>query len=329
MSEIENAITGVAGMVEAENIITDSITGAVKYYIADGVMYNAITGRAMYNVSVGSSGGSTAACDYYKCASVDTSAKTWTGYKATMTDGSYVFAGTETTGLTFGSGYTPKVGNIYNDICTVQIGKLYEKIAIPADGLILYVPFNGSIEAKYGKIDSASDTITFGEESGIKYANFNGHQFVQTTLDELPTECTMSINFKAGANDLDYNMIKRLFSISDYDALHISYEGPTEAPYIEAESEGMSTGSRVEQGTWHNFIYTKSSNKRRIYLDGVEFATSDYIPQSTQTCYIARRWQYSDESYMFVGSAFDAAVWNRVLTSEEIALVAQVVTALQ
>ena len=66
------------------------------------------------------SGGGSVGCDYYKCASVDTVNKTWTGYKAVLTDGVYTFESTATTGLTYGAAYAPMVGIIYSTDCTVR-----------------------------------------------------------------------------------------------------------------------------------------------------------------------------------------------------------------
>lgn len=54
----------------------------------------------------------TAATKYYKCASVDTVNKTWTGYKAVLSGSVYTFESTATSGLTYTT--TPLVGNIYN-----------------------------------------------------------------------------------------------------------------------------------------------------------------------------------------------------------------------
>lgn len=63
--------------------------------------------------------------DFYKCASVDTTTNTWTGYKAVLTDGSYIFEVTATTGLTYGGAYTPTVGSIYDDGASIQVAKMY------------------------------------------------------------------------------------------------------------------------------------------------------------------------------------------------------------
>lgn len=58
---------------------------------------------------------------FYKCASVDTTNQTWTGYRATFQNGTHVFSTTVTTGLSYGSGYQPVVGTAYNADCTVIV----------------------------------------------------------------------------------------------------------------------------------------------------------------------------------------------------------------
>ena len=62
-----------------------------------------------------SSGGS---MDLYKCASVDKTNKTWTGYKAVLSDGLYSFEETLTESLVYGEMITPQVGTIYNEDAT-------------------------------------------------------------------------------------------------------------------------------------------------------------------------------------------------------------------
>lgn len=67
----------------------------------------------------GSSGGGTSA-EYYKCASVDTSAKTWSGYKAVFdsTAGTWSFESDVTEGLAYNF-MTPSVGGVYDADCTM------------------------------------------------------------------------------------------------------------------------------------------------------------------------------------------------------------------
>lgn len=68
---------------------------------------------------------------FYKCASVDTTNQTWTGYRATFQNGTYVFSTSVTSGLSYGNGYQPVVDTVYNDDCTV-IATLFTSTLTPA-----------------------------------------------------------------------------------------------------------------------------------------------------------------------------------------------------
>ena len=69
--------------------------------------------------AVGSLSGGTSA-EYYKCASVDVSAKTWSGYKAVFDSGTgtWSFESDVTAGLAYNF-MTPSVGGVYDADCTM------------------------------------------------------------------------------------------------------------------------------------------------------------------------------------------------------------------
>ena len=88
---------------------------------------NIKSGVTIFNVAgtyEGESTGGTSA-EYYKCASVDTSAKTWSGYKAVLGENGYSFEDAVTTGLDI-KGFTPVVDSIYSADTMVKIGQLKE-----------------------------------------------------------------------------------------------------------------------------------------------------------------------------------------------------------
>lgn len=65
----------------------------------------------------GGGGGGGSSAKYYKCASVNTTAHTWTGYLAIRDSatGAWSFSETETTGLSYGANPDPEVGNVYDE----------------------------------------------------------------------------------------------------------------------------------------------------------------------------------------------------------------------
>lgn len=78
--------------------------------------------------------------EYYKCASMDTEAKTWSGCKAVLGENGYSFEDAVTTGLDI-KGFTPVVDSIYSADTTVKIGQLKEDLGSYFE-LILHIPSN-------------------------------------------------------------------------------------------------------------------------------------------------------------------------------------------
>ena len=103
---------------------------------------------------------------------------TWSGYKAVLTDGGYVFSETSTAGLRYQGGFTPQVGTIYSHDAKVKVAQLKEAgTAIPQDGLVFWMPFNGSTNPKVGRVvivNNYAGAVTYATASGITYANING-----------------------------------------------------------------------------------------------------------------------------------------------------------
>ena len=94
-------------------------------------------------------GGTGGAAKYYKCSSVNTSEKTWSGYELVLQDGVYVVSDVETMGLVYTS-IKPNVGIVYAENALVMVGHYAQKL--PTNGLIFYAP-----------LAEASDTAETGQ----------------------------------------------------------------------------------------------------------------------------------------------------------------------
>ena len=80
----------------------------------------------------GTTGGGS--CKYYKCASVDTTVKTWSGYELILQDGVYTISETLTEGLSY-SGFEPLVGRIYSADGMLEVSSFYQgfQLVSPTD----------------------------------------------------------------------------------------------------------------------------------------------------------------------------------------------------
>lgn len=110
---------------------------------------------------------------FYKCASVDSTAKTWTGYEAIQAeDGTWSFADTVTSGLEYGIGYIPVLGNIYNSNATATIDKLFGFSII--DYAVFYAPLTASTTtAETGQTIEEYNSPEFITHAEKKCVHFN------------------------------------------------------------------------------------------------------------------------------------------------------------
>ena len=130
--------------------------------------------------AVGSLSGGTSA-EYYKCASVDTSAKTWSGYKAVFDSGTgtWSFESEATEGLEY-RGLTPVVSKIYSADTTVQIAylKLAGILNDETVKFLLYPKSNGTLEdistggngvtvTNTGNVAVENNRIVFGDGKAL------------------------------------------------------------------------------------------------------------------------------------------------------------------
>lgn len=82
-----------------------------------------------------------------------------------------------------------------------------------------------------------------------------------------------------------------------------------------------STTTTVLDNSWHHIAYTDNLGTARVYVDGVQDATSfSYTPSSLGTvdrCTVAALVRAAVQSY-FSGSLFDVRLYTRALTADEV-----------
>lgn len=92
--------------------------------------------------------------------------KTWSGYKAVWSDkDGYTLEETATAGLSYGTGFTPKLGGIYNETATIEITKLFEAVKpITTNDTACLIYIDGTILSNQALAPNAH-AVTFG--SGV------------------------------------------------------------------------------------------------------------------------------------------------------------------
>ena len=250
---------------------------------------------------------------------------TWSGYKAVLTDGGYVFSETSTAGLRYQGGFTPQVGTIYSQDAKVKVAQLMEATAaIPQDGLVFWMPFDGSTEARLGSVAPASDSytgnITYETHGGITYANVS-NMLYKTKLggdSGINYPCTIIAYVKIDSGCAQGVMI-------DFKAPGDYYSaGSSSLSYYNG---AINSDFPVETGKFHFYCHRQTAV--RAYSVTWDNATKEHTLGS----------DFSAFGYMYIGGNtampkltggfFDVAVYDRVLTDAEVTALYQRVIPLQ
>lgn len=250
----------------------------------------------------------------------------WSGYKATQgDDGKYSFADTATTGLSYDGGFTPQVGTIYTEDAKVKVAQLMEATAaIPQDGLVFWMPFDGSTEARLGSVAPAQDSyagnISYATSAGIKYANVS-NMLYKTKLggdSGINYPCTIIAYVKIDSGCAQGVMI-------DFKAPGDYYSaGSSSLSYYNG---AINSDFPVETGKFHFYCHRQTAV--RAYSVTWDNATKEHTLGS----------DFSAFGYMYIGGNsampkltggfFDVAVYDRILTDEEVTALYQRVIPLQ
>ena len=251
--------------------------------------------------------------EYYKCASVDTSAKTWSGYKAVFDSGTgmWSFSDTVTEGLSY-IGITPVVGKIYSADTTIQVGyiKLDGILNDETVKFLLYPKLNGTLEdvstggngvtvTNTGSVAVENNRIVFGDGKKLTIpANtlpddifVAGKPFLIEFQGIIPTYTSKTcVAFDRAFGTVNQRLDLHLNTIQgdpNYGRISIGYW---------ADNANLPVGV-FTVGTEHVVAFEyDGANTNRVYLDGVmqfSFTGTGFLPFRTVDFYIG---QDSDET---------------------------------
>ncbi len=246
--------------------------GAVLLFSEDGETLVAKHPDGTFSeISSGSSGGGSA--EYYKCASVDTEAKTWSGYKAVFGENGYTISDTLTEGLVY-SGMTPQVGTIYDSTCIVRVAYLYSSLAVEPELAVFYAPLmtDTSIEINPGDMSTGSGDISFGTVDGIQTAILDAGYVFWDKSTYLPYGNT-SVSFSFGLRLTEEMSNKLLFfyaSNDAYNGLGLRIDG-TSLSMCTKDGSGNLLGDAqtLQLNTWYHILFTYSSSGTwKLYING-------------------------------------------------------------
>lgn len=269
-----------------------------------------------------SSGGS---IDFYKCASVDTTTKTWSGYKAVLTDGAYSFDGVATEGLTYGNGLSPVVDGIYDAEALVYVNRLWLGAAAVNEGLVIHVPLQHRAEtAETGHVITYShENITFGVVSNVTCATLNQNGIGIRVAEDIPVRLNpITLSYWVKYMSPQSDIYVGWENWNGY-YLHAGRNGNGTMYVDGAENWSWADNSNiaVTDNEWHHvcLVWDSDNTEYILYLDGRE------IMRNTKTDGPRAGEGTADEIEIcgIAGTSFaDIRIYNRPLSPEEVSLLA-------
>lgn len=247
--------------------------------------------------------------------------KTWTGYKAVWdsASGVYSFESSVTSSLTYGSGFTPEVGKIYDNGAFVR-AELYT--GIPENGLVLYIPLSSSANvAETGQtLTTVGSGLVYSTVDGIPCCAFSGGSYIGVGTDSLPLG-NFTVSYWVKFTGTDWGIIYTQPGMNTgVDSTSLNFGNYTQWGVVAATNTAI----------WHHFAVTRDNDTVKVYLDGVNTPEST----GTQSLYVDNAYCYlgvhpDGYSYPFVGNLAAVRVYNRALSAGEIAGLAREFTPTQ
>ena len=266
-----------------------------------------------------SGGGGSGETDFYKCATVSSSPKTWTGYKATFADGVWSFAGTATSGLTYSSGsFTPVVGSTYNDGCTVN-ANLYIG-AVPTSGLVFYAPLSRNASAaETGQQLTYTGTVQFATYNGIPAAHLD-HAGITSGIVAASGLGNWTISFWVTNENWNYVSIIAHFGV--WNSSVVGVQTNNGFPQLYYQPVGGGSNSNRQNNTWYHVVYQQAGGVVKAWVNGVEDLSANHSSQdcSNQPFYMGSI--TGDGSFPLYGYLAAARIYNRALNADEITALA-------
>lgn len=270
----------------------------------------------------------------YKCVSVDLTNHTWTGYKAIFNGEEWSFNNQITTGLSY-EGFIPIINNIYNSNTTIIVSKLWAVGRIPTDQLVYYQSFNGTTEPEVGSYtNTPAYTPIFNTINEVTFAKFTKGTYYTSSPNLVFSEnignfsYSVNIMYDSLPSNKEQIMCTNINTGSYYfgGCLYFENNALKYGPYNE--------GTSISPNTWYNLILTVSLTSNRIifdyYINGVLLSHREAGrgPESIndRVCVIGN--DLSLGSQGFSGNMFDACLYNKILTSDEISQLVDRITPL-
>ena len=207
-------------------------------------------------------------------------------------------------------------------------------LAIPVtDGLVAYYAFDGTTTDGSGNGHDATahggDYTTGYDDTPNSAYLFDGNDWLSTNLTLHLPQGTMAAWININSYDTGYNWLNLIFEHWDnmqFGLADSSAPGDNDGHYMLKLREGSgfnyAFGGLAELNKWVHLAGTWDGSKMRLYVDGTKVAeTNAPSPPDKNGPLVIGRHSHNGKNF-WKGAIDEAAIYNRALTANEVALLA-------
>jgi hypothetical protein len=220
-----------------------------------------------------------------------------------------------------------RVGVLRNLLIIAVFGGVFVLLGICSasvrDGLIGYWPYDGDTldYSGLGNHGTAFGNPTFvGGKVGSGALDFDGNDYV--TMDGVADDFTGDDVTMAAWIRTTTSSEGDWYSLNGTDGQDLVCILGGDIRFYEGGWK-PAAGVTVNDGAWHHIVATRENMYVNIYVDGVHRSSASYTStirlDTGDRWSIAQEWDGGNPSDFLTGTVDEVAMWNRALTSEEIA----------
>ena len=251
---------------------------------------------------------------FYKCASVDTTNHTWTGYLAIVNPvtGVWSFASTATSGLTY-ERFIPIVGNVYDEACTFQVTN-YNRGAVFQG--YSRIPLISSLAATAGdELDfEAGSGYEFVTKADVQCLKCNGLAATYQISDQYTTH-ESSFSFWAYADNNVTGKLQMAFGLYNNNRPFIWCDGSSSTSWkVETGNDGWKDNVASNQ-QWNHFVLVYQGTYAYLYINGEYRYSGGYFSDNAS---FPDGFGIGNSGNPYKNYIADVQIWNRRLSAGEV-----------
>ena len=225
-------------------------------------------------------------------------------------------------------------------LSAAQVLALYQAVTPPppsgpaAEWTLTQASVSGATEADASGNGNSGTVINGPLTFGAMGANFNGQQYVDSTLTGTPSALTVAVWFNAAnLSNANPRLVANSHTDVDNKGFQLMFNSGGGSGFFDVgngTAEGRASWSQqLVEGTWYHYVGVYNGATVSAYLNGVQVASTTFAGGAIAAgtgpdINIARNPTYAGD--YFIGAIYDVRIYNLALSAAQVLALYQAVT---